>query len=269
MSVILQISDLHFGTERPPVVEALLALAEALGPDLVVVSGDVTQRARPAEFAAAAAFVARLPDCPRLLVPGNHDLPLFDPLSRLLCPYRGFRRCFGDGAVAAGRLPDLLVVGVDSTRRWRHRHGEISPAQVDAVSRRLRRAQAGQLRVVVVHHPLDVATRADEADIPRGAREAVTAWALAGADLVLSGHVHAPLCRPLAERYGPVARGCWTALAGTATSRRLRGGYPNSVNVIRHALVAGERRCSVERLDYDEARGAFRPVAVQAMDIGG
>ena len=92
---------------------------------------------------------------------------------------------------------------------------------------------------------------------------------LAGADLVLSGHVHAPLCRPLAERYGPVARGCWTALAGTATSRRLRGGHPNSVNVIRHALVAGERRCSVERLDYDEVRGAFRPVAVQAMDIGG
>jgi hypothetical protein len=94
MSVILQISDL--GTERPPVAEALLALAEALGPDLVVVSGDVPS-ARPAEFAAAAAFLARLPDCPRLLVPGNHDLPLFDPVSRLLCPYRGFRRCFGDG----------------------------------------------------------------------------------------------------------------------------------------------------------------------------
>ncbi len=269
MSVILQISDPHFGTERPRVAEGLLALAEALVPDLIVVSGDVTQRARPAEFAAAAAFMARLPDCPRLVVPGNHDLPLFDLCSRLLSPYRGFRRCFGDTPAPLCMLPDLLVVGVDSTRRWRHRHGEISPAQVDAVSRRLRRARPGQLRVVVVHHPLDVADAADEADIVRGAREAVTAWALAGADLVLSGHVHAPLCRPLAERYGAVARGCWTALAGTAMSRRLRGGHPNSVNVIRHAVVAGARRCSVERRDYDERCGAFRRVWEEVVDIGG
>lgn len=269
MSLLLQLSDPHFGTERPRVAEALRAFAEAVAPDLIVVSGDVTQRARPAEFAAAADFLARLPACPRLVVPGNHDLPLFDLWSRLWAPHGGFRRCFGHERMPVLALPGLLAVGVDSTRRWRHKQGALASVQIEAVSRRLRRARPGQLRVVVVHHPLDVATRADEADIPRGAREAVTAWALAGADLVLSGHVHAPLCRPLAERYGPVARGCWTARAGTATSRRLRGGHPNSVNVIRHALVAGERRCSVERLDYDEARGAFRPVAVQAMDIGG
>ena len=269
MSVILQISDTHFGTERQPVAEALLVFAERLAPDLIVVSGDITQRARPAEFAAAAAFMARLPDCPQLVVPGNHDLPLFDLWSRLLSPYHGFTRCFGDELAPQCVLPDLLVTGVDSTRRLRHKRGEISHAQIESVSRRLRRARPDQLRVVVVHHPLDVADPVDAPEIVHGAREAVSTWALAGADLVLSGHVHAPLCRPLAERYGAVARGAWAVLAGTAMSTRLRGGHPNSVNVIRHDVVGGERRCLVERRDFDEQRREFRLAAVQPLRIGG
>jgi hypothetical protein len=210
MSLLLQI----FGTERPRVAEALRAFAEAVAPDLIVVSGDVTQRARPAEFAAAADFLARLPACPRLVVPGNHDLPLFDLWSRLWAPHGGFRRCFGDERMPVLTLPGLLVVGVDSTRRWRHKQGALASAQIEAVSRRLRRARPGQLRVVVVHHPLDVADAADEANIVRGAREAVAPGPWRGR----SGVVRAcpcALCRPLAGRYGPTARAagwCWRGL---------------------------------------------------------
>ena len=269
MSLLLQLSDPHFGTEHPRVAEALRAFAEAVAPDLIVVSGDVTQRARPAEFAAAADFLALLPACPRLVVPGNHDLPLFDLRSRLWAPHGGFRRCFGHERMPVLALPGLLAVGVDSTRRWRHKQGALASVQIEAVSRRLRRARPGQLRVVVVHHPLDVADAADEADIVRGAREAVGAWALAGVDLVLSGHVHAPLCRPLAGRYGPAARGCWAVLAGSALSTRLRGGHPNSVNLIRYAEVDGERRCRVERHDYDEERAEFRLAGAQVVVLGG
>lgn len=169
-------------------------------------------------------------------------------------------------AIVAGRL--AAGMPGDSARhagmllRWQ-------PALSDIPGRRLRRARPGQLRVVVVHHPLDVADAADEADIVRGAREAVGAWALAGVDLVLSGHVHAPLCRPLAGRYGPAARGCWAVLAGSALSTRLRGGHPNSVNLIRYAEVDGERRCRVERHDYDEERAEFRLAGAQVVVLGG
>ena len=142
MSVILQISDTHFGTEQPPVVEALLALAWQLQPDLIVLSGDVTQRARPAEFAAAAAFVARLPPGPRLVVPGNHDIPLFNVLQRVIDPFQGYRQCLGSALEDSRRLPDVFMTGVNSVRAWRHKHGSLSPEQIEAVAERLRRAHA-------------------------------------------------------------------------------------------------------------------------------
>ena len=87
MSVLLQISDPHFGTEQAPVVDALLTLAHAQRPDLVVLSGDITQRARRAQFAAARRFVERLAPSALLAIPGNHDIPLFNPVARLLWPY--------------------------------------------------------------------------------------------------------------------------------------------------------------------------------------
>jgi len=263
MSVILQISDTHFGTEQPPVVEALLALAWQLQPDLIVLSGDVTQRARPAEFAAAAAFVARLPPGPRLVVPGNHDIPLFNVLQRVVDPFQGYRQCLGSALEDSRRLPDVFMTGVNSVRAWRHKHGSLSPEQIEAVAERLRRAGPTPMRIVVVHHPLDVHDAGDLGDIVHGASEAVRAWARAGADLVLSGHVHVPLCRPLAVRYGPEAGACWTAVAGTATSYRIRGGHPNSVNVIRVDHFAGEVRRVLEQRDYDSERQAFRVAATR------
>jgi hypothetical protein len=211
MSLLLQLSDPHFGTERPRVAEALRAFAEAVAPDLIVVSGDVTQRARPAEFAAAADFLARLPACPRLVVPGNHDLPLFDLWSRLWALHGGFRRCFGDERMPVLTLPGLLVV--DSTRRWRHKQGALASAQIEAVSRRLRRARPGQLRVVVVHHPLDGRRGGRGEHRPRRTGGG-GAWPWRGR----SGVVRAcpcALCRPLAGRYGPTARAagwCWRGL---------------------------------------------------------
>ena len=92
MSVLLQISDTHFGTEQPQVVEALVALAAQQRPDVVVLSGDITQRARPAQFLAAKAFVDRL-GAPVLAIPGNHDIALFDLWARLTGPYARYGAC--------------------------------------------------------------------------------------------------------------------------------------------------------------------------------
>ena len=155
MSVLLQVSDTHFGTEQPHVVEALAALAASQRPGVVVLSGDITQRARPTQFLAAKAFVDRL-GAPVLAVPGNHDIPLFDLLARLRRPHARYIAAFGADLEPLHRSPDLLVVCVNTTRAWRHKNGEVSGLQVDRVSRLLADAGPAQLRVVVVHQPVAV-----------------------------------------------------------------------------------------------------------------
>lgn len=267
MSVLLQLSDTHFGCERPEITAALLEFATSLAPDLVVLSGGVTEHARPREFAVALDFIDRLPDCERLIVPGNQDIPRLDVATRLVAPFRTFRSCFGHRLEETVMLPDVLVTGVNSVCRWRHKGGALLSAQIKAVGMRLRRARPDQLRVVVVHHPLDVPDDVSRGDIVGGAEAAVKAWAMAGADLILTGHVHAPLCRPLSARYGMSAGRCWTAAAGTAVSAHTRGGHPNSVNVIRHSAAGDGAGTVLEQHDFDEASGAFRLVASQALPL--
>jgi predicted MPP superfamily phosphohydrolase len=136
MSVLLQISDTHFGTEQPQVVEALVALAAQQRPEVVVLSGDVTQRARPPPFRAAKVFVDRL-GAPVLTIPGNHDIALFDLWARLTRPYARYAKVFGAHLEPVHSSPDLLVVGVNTTRKWRHKNGELSKAQIDRVAKLL------------------------------------------------------------------------------------------------------------------------------------
>ena len=136
MSVLLQISDPHFGTEQAPVVEALAALVRQQQPGLIVLSGDITQRARPAQFKLARAFMQRL-DTPLLAIPGNHDIPLFNLWARLRRPYAGHIAAFGDDLEPVHSTADLLVVCVNTTRFWRHKHGEVSGLQIERVARLL------------------------------------------------------------------------------------------------------------------------------------
>jgi 3',5'-cyclic AMP phosphodiesterase CpdA len=251
VSLLLHISDSHFGTERPPVVAALRRLVQESRPALVVLSGDLTQRARPGQFAAARAFVDSL-STPFLAIPGNHDIPLFDVVTRLRSPYVRYSAAFGNDLEPAWSSPEWLVLGVNTTRWWRHKQGEVSPAQVERVAARLREATPGQLRVVVVHQPMAVIEASDWRNLLRGHEQAAGAWAIAGAQLVLGGHIHLPYVRPLD---GPGGRPLWVVQAGTAVSHRVRGGTSNSVNLIRReGTVEG---CTVERWDYDAARGAF------------
>lgn len=270
MSVLLHLSDTHFGTEQAPVIEALVALAQRLRPDLVVLSGDITQRARPAQFKAARAFVDRL-GAPWLAIPGNHDISLLDPLTRLLRPYARFRAAFGPDLEPCHESAELLVLGVKTTRRRRHKHGEVSSAQIERVASRLRSAREEQLRVVVVHQPVAVPTAAEEANLLRGSLPARLAWAEAGADLVLGGHIHLPFVMPLPG----TARAAWAVQAGTAVSSRVRHGVPHSVNVVRWERDAGRprsgdsacegrggRRIAVEQWDYSEAAQDFVQAAI-------
>lgn len=256
MSSILQISDTHFGTEQPVVVEALLQLAGEHAPDLLVLSGDVTQRARITQFKAAVDFLRRMPVKNCLVLPGNHDIPLYNLLGRAFAPYRNYRKSFGDNMEPQFESPDLLVICVNTTRPSRHTVGEVSAEQIEQVSRSLRRATPAQLRVVVAHQPVRAIRDSDLKNLLRNHENAVHAWAEAGADLILGGHVHLPHIRPLKEVFPELARPLWSVLAGTAISHRVRGDVPNSVNLIRYSCDEEPRNCVVERWDHD-GRGTF------------
>lgn len=264
MSTLLQISDTHFGTEQPPVVEALVRLAIEQRPELVVLSGDITQRARPQQFRAAKAFVDRL-GAPVLPIPGNHDIALFDLWARLMRPYARYTAVFGAELEPVHSSDDFLVVGVNTTRAWRHKHGEVSAAQVDRVARRLSEAHPTQLRVVVVHQPVAVTQPQDRRNLLRGHESASQAWSVAGADLVMGGHIHLPYTLQLPG----VSRRLWAVQAGTAVSSRTRQEAPNSVNLVRWppspgaaghpaAPMGAEGRCClIERWDYAGADLGF------------
>lgn len=268
MSLVLHISDTHFGTEQPPVVQALLALAHERKPDLIVLSGDVTQRARRAQFDAARTTLDAL-GAPCMVLPGNHDIPLYNLPVRLLRPYGGFERVFGKTLEPVVRRPDLLVIGVNTTRPERHIDGEVSSGQIERVAHELRQASPMQLRVVVTHQPAAVLRDEDEHDRLRNADNALQAWSAAGADLVLGGHIHLPYVVELTGGPRPTPRPMWCVQAGTAVSERVRWGTSNSLNLIHwHPHAQGQARtCKVERCDYDPVRHAFVTASEQKLGL--
>lgn len=261
---VIQISDPHFGTVRAPVAEALLRLVEAEAPDLAILSGDITQRARNDEFDAARAFLDRLHVQARLVIPGNHDIPLYNLPARLFAPYAGFQRVFGDDLEPAFENDALLVLTVKTTRRYRHIDGEVSHEQIERVAARLRAATPSQLRIVVTHQPVCVNRREDEKDLLHGHQRAIGAWAAAGADIIMGGHIHLPYVLPLHDAYPGLPRPVWAVQAGTALSWRIRDEADNSVNLIRYDEPG---RCAVERWDYDPDGQRFEPAALHELSL--
>jgi hypothetical protein len=146
---------------------------------------------------------------------------------------------------------------VKTTRRRRHKDGEVSDEQVERVAERLRRARPDQLRIVVTHQPVHVIRKQDIANLLHNSERAVRCWAEAGIDLFVGGHIHLPYVRPLNERFPDLPRAVWAVQAGTAVSTRIRDNVPNSVNVIRYP-VATPNTCHVERWDFAADTQTFK-----------
>ncbi len=269
MKRLLQISDLHFGTEKPEVMAALLDLAQLKQPDVLVVSGDITQRATADQFSRARAFCNQLGIAATVAIPGNHDLPLFNPLIRLVRPYGRYREAFGQDLEPVVTTPELCLITVNTTRWWRHKNGEVSKAQIARVCDQLVHASPEQLRVVVVHQPIHVLRQQDLHDILRGWQAAVCAWAEAGADMVMGGHIHLPYVHDMSATVKALKRRIWCVQAGTAMSSRTRREAPNSVNLIEYALAENDMRCRVERWDYrhETTGGQFVKVRFHTLDL--
>ena len=274
MTVLLQVSDPHFGTERPPVVAALERFAQELQPDVLLLSGDITQRATHAQFRAARAFVDRLRVPVLIAIPGNHDIPLFNPAARLFAPYGHFQRAFGRELEPQFEDDEVLILALNTTRWYRHADGEVSALQVERVARQLERAQSSQWRIVVVHQPVAVTREQDRGNVLHGHEAAVRRWAAAGADLIVGGHIHLPFVLALNGRWPHLPRAVWAVQAGTAVSHRVRADAGNSVNVIRVGTAAraaeevddaAPRYCAVERWDHMPATQRFERASAQLL----
>ena len=227
---IVQLSDSHFGTVRPGVAEGLLQTIHDLAPDLIIFSGDITQRARHEQFAEARRFVDRLPPAPLIAVPGNHDIPLFNIFGRVFLPYANFKRLFKSEVEKDFDNGDISVIGLNSTSRWRHIQGRL---EIDRLRHRLTKAhQPRSFRIAAFHHPMDCGRAPDDKNLLRGRNKIMPIFAEHHIDLILGGHIHDPFVTLSTRRYPQLSRSMVIGVAGTCTSWRTRADAPNSFNLI-------------------------------------
>jgi 3',5'-cyclic AMP phosphodiesterase CpdA len=231
MTTLAHVSDLHFGAESPEIVEGLLQDLVAVEPSLVAVSGDLTQRARRKEFMAARLFLSRIP-FPKLVVPGNHDIPFFDVVNRFARPLARFRRYVGQEVDPFFSTEAVAVLGMNTARSNTWKNGRVSVAQIDDLRRRLGRVPPHVVKVLVTHHPFLPPPGDPSPPLVGRAAEALRAAEACGVDLVLAGHLHRGYTGDIRTHHVGIRRAILVAQAGTATSHRVRN-EANSYNVIR------------------------------------
>jgi 3',5'-cyclic AMP phosphodiesterase CpdA len=250
MRTVIHLSDLHFGRIDPRILAPLVAFVREIKPDLLAISGDLTQRARTAEFVAAKAFLAAIP-FPQIVVPGNHDVPLHNLFLRFLRKLDRYRRYITPDLLPVFADEEMVVVGVNTARAFTWKDGRISADQLEELGRTLRAAPANRTKIVVTHHPFDLPAGASGRVVGRS-RLAMKTLAECGVDLFLAGHFHIADTSQTAKRYQLLGYAAIIVSSGTSTSTRGRG-QPNSLNVIR----IEQRRLTIERRVWRPASGLF------------
>jgi 3',5'-cyclic AMP phosphodiesterase CpdA len=251
MRVLVHLSDIHFGRVDVQLIEPLIQTIDAIKPNVVAVSGDLTQRARTHEFKAARAFLDSLPH-PQIVVPGNHDVPLHNPFTRFLQPLDKYRRFITDDLHPVYVDEEIAVVGINTARSLTIKGGRVNRSQIEWMRDKLCALKDEVTKVVVTHHPFDLPEGYDKDDLVGRARLAMETLASCGADLFLAGHLHVSHTSHTAKRYKIHGHSALVVQAGTATSTRGRG-EANSFNVIRIA----HPNISVERLEWQSDRAGF------------
>ena len=231
MRVVAHLSDLHFGRVDRALLTPLARRVQALRPHLVAVSGDLTQRAKSAEFRDARRFLDGLPGA-LLVVPGNHDIPYYNVLQRFFQPLAKYRRYVSLEVEPAFVDDEIAVVGVNTARSSVFKGGRINAGQIARVRERLCQLPAGITKVVVTHHPFDLPEGHRARQLVGRARQAMEMFASCGADMLLAGHLHASHTGDTSARYKIGDFSALVVQAGTATSLRGRGEV-NSFNLLR------------------------------------
>src|SRR5829696_6624709 len=250
MRTIVHLSDLHFGRVNPLLIAPLIRIVREVEPDVVAISGDLTQRARSYQFQQARSFLDSLPK-PQIVVPGNHDIPLHNVFARFIEPLTKYKQYITDDLQPAYEDEEVMMVGVNTARSLVFKGGRINKSQVSRLREKFCSFGRGVVKVVVTHHPFDLPEGHDEGDLVGRARMAMTGLAECGADLFLAGHLHISHTGHT-KRYNIHGHSALVVQAGTATSTRERG-EANSFNVLRLAHPS----ITVEKLAWNPATAAF------------
>lgn len=263
MRTLVHLSDLHFGCVDAALLAPLRAHIEHIMPDMVVVSGDLTQRAKAAEFEAARAYLDSLPG-PQIVVPGNHDISLYNVFRRFVQPLKRYKRYITDDLDPIHVDDEIAVLGINTARSLTFKDGRINKEQVAKIREELAGLDPAIIRVIVTHHPFDLPRNADDDDLVNRAPMAMAAFAECGVDLLLAGHLHLSHSDSTAERYPFSEYAALVIQAGTATSKRARGEV-NSFNAIR----VEPARVEVDRYGWDVQAAQFSKVSTESFTRSG
>ncbi|HXM94915.1 MAG TPA: metallophosphoesterase family protein [Candidatus Dormibacteraeota bacterium] len=246
MRIIVHLSDLHFGRVHKATMQPLVRQINALKPHLVVVSGDLTQRARTAQFVEARRFLESLPK-PQIVVPGNHDVPAYNLYKRFVEPLKKYRQHITEDLLPTYVDKETAVFGLNSSRSFTTKYGKLRERDVAQVCEKLTQLSTKVTKIVVCHHPFDLPPKHGKRDLIRRARSAMRAFAECEVDIILSGHLHQSHTSHTAERYRIPGHSALIVQAGTAISNRYRGGALNSFNVLR----LEHTKLVVQRFEWD------------------
>jgi 3',5'-cyclic AMP phosphodiesterase CpdA len=257
MRTLVHLSDLHFGRVDPELLDPLRDLVHRIAPTAVVISGDLTQRAKSEEFEAAKVWLDTLPG-PQIVVPGNHDISLYNVFRRFLQPLDRYKRYITEDLDPVYIDDEIAVLGVNTARSLTFKDGRVNKEQVEKIRATLDKLDPKITRVVVTHHPFDLPKGREEEELVDRAHMAMDVFAECGVDLLMAGHLHQSHAGNTEARYKISEYAALVVQAGTATSTRGRGEV-NSFNVIR----VEQQKIEVDRYGWDAVHKEFQILATE------
>ena len=260
MRTLIHLSDLHFGRVDEAIIQPLIERINTIEPDLVVVSGDLTQRARTEQFKRARRFLDALPK-PQIIVPGNHDIPLHNIFSRFMRPLQKYQRYSTNDLEPVHVDDEIAVLGINTARSLTFKDGRVNQEQIAHLRARLHPLDEHIVKILVTHHPFDLPGHFDDKALVGQAKAAMDMFANCGADLLLAGHMHVSHAGSSAARHKLKGYSALVVQAGTATSTRGRG-ESNSFNVIQIA----DSRIAIKRFEWVPDSGIFAAMATETFE---
>ncbi len=218
MRTIVQLSDFHFLTADLEVAAALQKMIPALNPDAVVISGDLTQRAKSAEFESVSKLIDALPNV-KVIVPGNHDIPLYNVWARFVHPLKRYKQYIQEQIEPLYVDEEIVLIGINTARSLAFKGGRISKQQIHYIEQMVQDAPLGSFKVLITHHPLE-----DMWNDPTSHLIDV------GINAFIFGHRHKTKYTQIKNKDG--SKSALVLQAGTATSTRYRN-ENNSFTVIK------------------------------------
>jgi 3',5'-cyclic AMP phosphodiesterase CpdA len=228
MRKLVHLSDIHFGRLDVAVLPVVRDAIQAIGPDVTIVSGDLTQRARTEEFEQARDFLASLPT-PQIVVPGNHDVPLHNVYARFHVPLNQYRRFITEDLEPFHSDDEIAILGINTARSLVFKNGRVNARQIATIEDRFC-ACKHVVKILVTHHPFDLPSDYSHRDLVGRARQAMAGIARCKIDLLLAGHYHVSHTGSTAVRYDTPGHSAIFVQAGTLSTRGR--GEPNSMNRI-------------------------------------